>query len=84
MDLAYSVSWPAPEEIASADPFRGHGLYLAAPALGPAEVGRLVHDLLGLPCVAWEDHAWVDLSAAGEDPREVSARWEAAMAVARK
>jgi hypothetical protein len=75
--LTYRIDEAAPGEV-QADPFGGHGLFLAmdAPA---AEILAALEEAAGavIPAVAFEGlGAWVDTRAAGAGQAAALARWE--------
>jgi hypothetical protein len=75
--LAYRIDEATPGEV-QADPFGGHGAFLAmaAPA---AEILCALEAAAGrvIPAVAFDGTgAWVDASAPGTDLPRILARWE--------
>jgi len=79
--LAYRMDQLCREDIASADPYLGRGVFLAAPGAGCEEITGRLAGLLGMtvPAVAWSGiGAWVDIGGVpGMSAQELESRWSA-------
>jgi hypothetical protein len=69
------------EEIASADPYMGRGVFLAAPGTDLDAITGKLAERLGMivPAVTWDGiGAWVDLGGVpGMTAQELESRWSA-------
>lgn len=79
--LAYRMDQLHRDVIASADPYLGRGVFLAAPGMECEEITGKLAERLGMtvPAVAWDGiGAWVDLGGVpGMDAQELESRWGA-------
>lgn len=77
--LAYRMEQLRREEIASADPYMGRGVFLVAPGMDCDAITGQLTERLGMivPAVSWNGiGAWVDLGGVpGMSAQELERRW---------
>jgi hypothetical protein len=78
MSAVYRMQELTREEMAAADPFGGHGVFLEAPGDGSQAMLARLAACLGatVPAVAWDDIGiWVDPGSSGMSAVSIRDRW---------